>query len=285
MSRNKCLTCCCQTLPIYTHIFTQNTKTVSGITKCSPHEYVNTFLCSQHRAIGSYKGDRSAQYIVHIAVQHQEKFVATLEVIVKRKTTYTVTVDEQWLSEKEMKDELKWSQRLDLKGCIYTLLSYTGKMVFERVSMFTSFVWVFVALVLSMSPSLSLAPSMTLRSRINGAKKICDSKKDTHIRTFVSPTTSYITKPSTLIYIKRIFAQLLTHVSHQTGRTPTTESWNTSWLCGRKDSEKIRDLKKKSRDPWGRPCKIWELILNLFAREWQRNLLEHAQASSQRLHF
>jgi hypothetical protein len=32
-----------------------------------------------------------------------------LEIVVRKKKMMTVWVDEQWLSEKEMKDELKWS--------------------------------------------------------------------------------------------------------------------------------------------------------------------------------
>ena len=38
----------------------------------------------------------------------QEQFIAQLEVIVRKKML-KVTVDEQWLSEKEMKEDLKWS--------------------------------------------------------------------------------------------------------------------------------------------------------------------------------
>ena len=40
----------------------------------------------------------------------QEKFVGELEVIVKRSSSKSITVESQWMSEKEMKDELKWSQ-------------------------------------------------------------------------------------------------------------------------------------------------------------------------------
>ena len=39
----------------------------------------------------------------------QEKFINTLEVIVKKKSSQKITVDSQWLSEKEMRDELNWS--------------------------------------------------------------------------------------------------------------------------------------------------------------------------------
>lgn len=39
----------------------------------------------------------------------QEQFIAQLEVIVWKKKMLKVTVDEQWLSEKEMKEDLKWS--------------------------------------------------------------------------------------------------------------------------------------------------------------------------------
>ena len=39
----------------------------------------------------------------------QEKFINTLEVIVKKKSSKKMTVDSEWVSEKEMRDELNWS--------------------------------------------------------------------------------------------------------------------------------------------------------------------------------
>ena len=39
----------------------------------------------------------------------QDKFVAQLEIIIRKKKMLTVWIDEQWVSEKEMKDDLKWS--------------------------------------------------------------------------------------------------------------------------------------------------------------------------------
>lgn len=39
----------------------------------------------------------------------QDQFVAKLEIIVRKKKMLTVWIDEQWVSEKEMKDDLKWS--------------------------------------------------------------------------------------------------------------------------------------------------------------------------------
>lgn len=39
----------------------------------------------------------------------QDQFVAQLEVIVRKKKMLKVTVDERWLSEKEMKEDFKWS--------------------------------------------------------------------------------------------------------------------------------------------------------------------------------
>ena len=35
--------------------------------------------------------------------------MAKLEIIVRKKKMLTVWIDEQWVSEKEMKDDLKWS--------------------------------------------------------------------------------------------------------------------------------------------------------------------------------
>ena len=42
----------------------------------------------------------------------QEKFISTLEVIVRKKSSHIITVDSMWVSEKEMRDELKWSSYL-----------------------------------------------------------------------------------------------------------------------------------------------------------------------------
>lgn len=42
----------------------------------------------------------------------QEKFISTLETIVRKKSAKRNKVAERWLSEKEMKDELKWSTLL-----------------------------------------------------------------------------------------------------------------------------------------------------------------------------
>lgn len=39
----------------------------------------------------------------------KEKFILQLEIVVKQKNTVTVVVEEQWMSEKELRDELKWS--------------------------------------------------------------------------------------------------------------------------------------------------------------------------------
>ena len=53
-------------------------------------------------------------YILRIAnLSTQEKFIDQLELVVKKKNTQKVWVDEQWLTEKEMKDDLKWSTILD----------------------------------------------------------------------------------------------------------------------------------------------------------------------------
>ena len=45
--------------------------------------------------------------------QHREEaFISQLEIIVKKKNTVEVKIEEQWMSEKEMKDELHWSSSL-----------------------------------------------------------------------------------------------------------------------------------------------------------------------------
>ena len=42
----------------------------------------------------------------------QDKFISTLEVIVRKTSSQCVTVDSMWVSEKEMREELKWSAYL-----------------------------------------------------------------------------------------------------------------------------------------------------------------------------
>lgn len=40
----------------------------------------------------------------------QERFLNELHILVKKKQTFKLTVDQGWYSEQEMKDELSWSQ-------------------------------------------------------------------------------------------------------------------------------------------------------------------------------
>ena len=41
----------------------------------------------------------------------QDQFIATVEVIIKKRSAITLTVDEEWMTEKEMK-EYGWSPNL-----------------------------------------------------------------------------------------------------------------------------------------------------------------------------
>lgn len=43
----------------------------------------------------------------------QEAFITQLEIVVTKKNTQKVWVDEQWVTEQEMKQELKWTSTLD----------------------------------------------------------------------------------------------------------------------------------------------------------------------------
>ena len=47
----------------------------------------------------------------------QEEFLVRMEVVIRKKSSNKVTIDEVWVSEKEMKDDLKWSAHI---GCIQT---------------------------------------------------------------------------------------------------------------------------------------------------------------------
>ena len=62
--------------------------------------------------------------IITVTVLHiyQDLFIQRLEVVVKQKNTITVTVEEQWMSEKELREELKWSPFLSMFE-IYTWVS------------------------------------------------------------------------------------------------------------------------------------------------------------------
>ena len=62
----------------------------------------------------------------------QDKFVAELEIVVKKKSSIKITRDMQWMSEKEMKDDLGWSschgKRTHVKllqCCFMLIVSYT----------------------------------------------------------------------------------------------------------------------------------------------------------------
>ena len=39
----------------------------------------------------------------------QDKFVSELEIVVRKTSKNKIQVEEEWLSEKEMRDEYKWS--------------------------------------------------------------------------------------------------------------------------------------------------------------------------------
>ena len=48
----------------------------------------------------------------------QAQFIASLEIVVKRRSSQKVTIDEEWLSEKEMKDDYGWSTCLSQRGLL-----------------------------------------------------------------------------------------------------------------------------------------------------------------------
>lgn len=45
----------------------------------------------------------------HALCLFQDKFVSELEIVVKKRSSVSVTIDEQWASEKEMRDDLGWT--------------------------------------------------------------------------------------------------------------------------------------------------------------------------------
>ncbi|CAK9117801.1 unnamed protein product [Durusdinium trenchii] len=58
-----------------------------------------------------------------------EGFIATLEIVVKKKSSMTLIIDEQWLSEKEMKDDFGWSAKNSYDGCLeyYVVVKERGQ--------------------------------------------------------------------------------------------------------------------------------------------------------------
>ena len=48
----------------------------------------------------------------HTTSPTQEKFISTLEIVIRKQSTQSVTIDCEWISEKEMKDDKGWSQFL-----------------------------------------------------------------------------------------------------------------------------------------------------------------------------
>lgn len=59
----------------------------------------------------------------HAQPDWQDDFINELEIIVRRKATIKITVDEVWASEKEMRDDLHWSPYFDSKYCCVLLSS------------------------------------------------------------------------------------------------------------------------------------------------------------------
>lgn len=62
-----------------------------------------------NQLIETYRIFQSLDVFMEIAPSMQDKFVSELEVIIRKKSSKKMTIEEQWVSEKEMKDDLKWS--------------------------------------------------------------------------------------------------------------------------------------------------------------------------------
>lgn len=99
----------------------------------------------------------------------QDEFLARMEVVIKKKSSNKVTIDEVWVSEKEMRDDLKWSAHI---GC--TKMKRT-----MHIYIYSMFLFPYIHLVMGACQNF-------LRSRIAGAKKACEAKRETHIRTLQS---------------------------------------------------------------------------------------------------
>lgn len=86
--------------------------------------------------------------------------MAKLEIVVKKRASIKIKVEEVWVSEKEMRDELGWSTKI---GYIMVPVMYQSTHVPR---------FVFIHGTIFDLP----------RTRINGAKKACEAKKETHMR-------------------------------------------------------------------------------------------------------
>ncbi len=128
----------------------------------------------------------------------QDKFLAELEIVVKKRSTQRMVIEEEWLSEKEMKDDYGWSTYLP---SIYNL----DWMPRRNIYIYHFLVWcndLTTALSPSRRYSLSLQTCVNQdclvyihvwwfhfyladrpRAKISGAVKACQAIGETHCRT------------------------------------------------------------------------------------------------------
>ena len=92
----------------------------------------------------------------------QERFLNELHILVKKKQTFKLTVDQGWFSEQEKKDELSWSQQ-DAQSKLFTSNTQVR------------FLYLDISYYIHTSMDLT-------RSKINGAKSRCLQMAETHVR-------------------------------------------------------------------------------------------------------
>ena len=118
----------------------------------------------------------------------EAKFISSLEIVVKRRSSIKVTIEEEWLTEKEMKDDYGWNPSSpECTGLPYYAYIYVYIYIYIYLFIYIYICW-FVPISLY-TKHLYLFTSqiqfeiLNLRSRIAGAKKACQAKADTHVRT------------------------------------------------------------------------------------------------------
>ena len=70
--------------------------------KVNPRQEPHTHTLEKTRSLSLY------HMLLYFTLQ--ERFLNELHILVKKKQTFKLTVDQGWYSEQEMKDELGWAQ-------------------------------------------------------------------------------------------------------------------------------------------------------------------------------
>ena len=74
--------------------------------------------------------ERNLKYLVGNKCPNQDVFIGQLEVSVNKRSAIKVTVDEEWATEREMKEDLGWSAFLDIKNNVHIFTCMIAKTLY-----------------------------------------------------------------------------------------------------------------------------------------------------------